>query len=1065
MEDIASSVQYEHHEMQKMLKCLRGDIVAKCVRDFSRKIWQSRNELLRWANLHGDKTIQSVNDMLRRLREDDSGGVIEELMTLWIVAFDPMLDQIYLEDETGGILCPTFFYSEKWLKAVTSNMVIPFGVGSIGYALSIGEALCLPNTQLDPRGTVTVEDYLLGNTSFASVPVFSSDDEEANLLCYVAVAFPIANLWTDTGFERCSNQTKGSGCFTNYLSEIVTKYKTSIRLAMQIKKERCIVHAFTKLRNVSQCVTNVGSLNVEKRRYHLIKQMCFQEEVPSPLGIMQILLLPLNGNEKPIYACSEKTVQRLFIKQIHVDTRREMIYNNRDYGDIKKDKGCFGELLRTYGVCDEIEVKRIETEHADIKKAKSDSTDFRIRFSIGIKKDDSRLFDQYDQKELNDYVNSITTMLSSRNLHQKLENLRLLENYLAATITQKKLIRGVQKLIFSSVCRYLVDRKRPKPNNDSVLGVVSSRFREDTEYWNTLFPERLNVIKSQILFVIAHITEKQPNWQIDAELGLGSSEDYSDEEVYNVQQYLAAMSKNELESDWGWKRDSDILVKDEDSKDIMIRLTKPIGCKKLCSNANGGRAFETAISSPKVCPEDRLVAVRRKDNGDRRILEYYTMPSNPSASLADICCEDMEPCRTAIWKQHDTELWVAGISFSPMFYAKLESMQVSNIEINQQDKCLMGKVAEKSSNGKIIFPPFDSSYPAQKAPWGEYTNYLKGKYFELRTEQNIVVYPIIIDAENKFVCNLFMHQSVHSDDNVHRNVNDIKEYFSGSQRSLLEAIINCISEFESQIHYINKQVEHRKQIEQVSASLAHEITNGLIGPRAIVHASGDKAAIEAMEWVRLSVDAVDRAHRELAETNQGELPPMSFGSYFRDVVYSIKKKYSSFAGAVGDNYAGKRQLFELSIDPSIENELIPNSLPRDTWKSVLREVLYNAIKYCDFVYGDMSEVAHNPYGIRIDILDGGGKRNKKVIIRVRNGLWPGMGSDKEKAKETRSDDLVSMGRYRTKDDAKAHLSSGLGSKLIKKLLESQYKGKKVLKPVGDLIKGDLKWEWLYEFIA
>jgi hypothetical protein len=188
---------------------------------------------------------------------------------------------------------------------------------------------------------------------------------------------------------------------------------------------------------------------------------------------------------------------------------------------------------------------------------------------------------------------------------------------------------------------------------------------------------------------------------------------------------------------------------------------------------------------------------------------------------------------------------------------------------------------------------------------------------------------------------------------------------------------------------------------------------------------------------------INRAYKGLPELASIYPDTMSVGSFVRYSVKSImeEERFVSWGASVKDNYS--RELISISISPDAESAILEydSGFPRETFHLILREVLNNAAKYCDYYYGPQAQSSINdPYGIKVFIEMATVGIGDAVKVKVENGL---LAYDEIQTRILRAKDLCRLKNLNS-DNQKAmqrelkKLSSGQGNRFIVKLLLAQY---------------------------
>jgi len=129
--------------------------------------------------------------------------------------------------------------SDYVLQDIKRSARIPFGTGSIGYLTRSEQALCIWSTDADLRGTVAVEDFILGNRSFMAVPIL--DRERKRLLGMVACFFPVYKAFNSAEIPAESSELYKS------FEKVIKRWEDVIRRFFEHESEREIVQSFRQV--------------------------------------------------------------------------------------------------------------------------------------------------------------------------------------------------------------------------------------------------------------------------------------------------------------------------------------------------------------------------------------------------------------------------------------------------------------------------------------------------------------------------------------------------------------------------------------------------------------------------------------------------------------------------------------------------------------------------------------------------------------------------------------------------------------------------------------------------
>ncbi|MFH0734643.1 MAG: hypothetical protein V1773_07075 [bacterium] len=123
---------------------------------------------------------------------------------------------------------------------ILKDSVIRGGVGTIGYVLNSGNIELINNTFLDPRGTVSYEDEIIENYSWAGIPLplGSKKTEVQCVLSFFYQGYDFFNL-------------DKAPTISEYLKRIINKYNETILLHLKVEDMEKIVSTIIKTKRPS----------------------------------------------------------------------------------------------------------------------------------------------------------------------------------------------------------------------------------------------------------------------------------------------------------------------------------------------------------------------------------------------------------------------------------------------------------------------------------------------------------------------------------------------------------------------------------------------------------------------------------------------------------------------------------------------------------------------------------------------------------------------------------------------------------------------------------------------
>ncbi len=209
---------------------------------------------------HYTKLIEEYKPLLdlqfdfKKLENQLTVDTIMNLHDIWIWLFDESHNVLYYpfpKYNFGNLVNEDFksAYFESFLK----DWSLRPGQGTAGFAMETEQGVCIPNTFVDVRGSVAIEDLLLRNMSYINVPVFSDAEQSGseNLIAVVCLVFPVQGAWKCTsdqcGFSFKGEKSRNNPCIYNLFYEFVKKIEIRIQEFWELVREMSIKEKYHKL--------------------------------------------------------------------------------------------------------------------------------------------------------------------------------------------------------------------------------------------------------------------------------------------------------------------------------------------------------------------------------------------------------------------------------------------------------------------------------------------------------------------------------------------------------------------------------------------------------------------------------------------------------------------------------------------------------------------------------------------------------------------------------------------------------------------------------------------------
>jgi len=196
---------------------------------------------------------------------------------------------VFRIDESYNTIHYEYIYSSVVSNEVLDDIVIqtsiPFGHGSIGYLTRSNYPLCISSTNRDMRGTVSIEDFIIGNRSFMAMPIICKEidrpDDKGKLLGMVACFFPIDSAFTANGLETVSPFTDLNGYKLNgnfivqEFSKTIERYKPSIEYFWNNIEKDTVIKKLLQFSNQKRELLSVDANS--KELYNNILDLLFKD--------------------------------------------------------------------------------------------------------------------------------------------------------------------------------------------------------------------------------------------------------------------------------------------------------------------------------------------------------------------------------------------------------------------------------------------------------------------------------------------------------------------------------------------------------------------------------------------------------------------------------------------------------------------------------------------------------------------------------------------------------------------------------------------------------------------
>lgn len=170
----------------------------------------------------------------------DVADLVQRLLGFSAFRLNERSNTIYYEAILSDVV------SDHQLKEIKASALIPFGMGSIGFLTRSRANLCAWNTDEDLRGTVAIEDLILGNKSFMAEVIESpveEGEETKRIEGMVAAFFPIHEAFNNQHVSAAESPV------FQIFDEIMKEHRESIRLFWAYRSRSRVVTSFQNMLN------------------------------------------------------------------------------------------------------------------------------------------------------------------------------------------------------------------------------------------------------------------------------------------------------------------------------------------------------------------------------------------------------------------------------------------------------------------------------------------------------------------------------------------------------------------------------------------------------------------------------------------------------------------------------------------------------------------------------------------------------------------------------------------------------------------------------------------------
>jgi len=588
----------------------------------------------------------------RNAQTPEQGFDVHDHVGLWIVIFDNLADQVHFAKWEDCVLLPSGVMGDPSTRNILENFSALWTAGSSGFALQLEHVLCLSDVMLDPRGAVAVEDFLLGNLSYAAVPVHESDEESSPIVCYVGTFFPAPHAWTGKDFINCENT---EGCFVAQFEQLVRDYASPIRLSVAWEKEKAVLKAFSDATRALRTATMVDPWQM------LVNSFLFSGIRPSPLGVRQAIVIPIreHSNNSPVSVAIDKTSLEQHLATLL--SAHEIQLNRDETSPTAKSMSALLEdsewpvLLGLTGTWTSMQ----SSQERATETLEAIAPDISLWFLWHTSQREREPFPTNVLEALRAALYEVSQVTASEDTSQ----IVLIAN---TPIGKRRLCRGIKAACCAAVCDWFVGKQVDDKHPFSAISRSFVEMPQLTMLLNELRKD-LNTLNLPLMAVTQlkdshpdwHFTqcEKSPHGDFQFEKAL-----LTDVASYKVQQFIAGLDLAYFDNHWKGQ-EGDAWFVQRETGELTVRLCG--GHKTLCSHYRKGRFFETPLSSAFLqneywSKEHSLACLTIQNEGDEstRTLTYYWGPlESLDNELQFLSNTDGCPCVKTTWRKH------AGFSF------------------------------------------------------------------------------------------------------------------------------------------------------------------------------------------------------------------------------------------------------------------------------------------------------------------------------------------------------------------------------------------------------------------
>jgi len=689
-------------KLNPMLEALRRKVSAmnNVSSDLGGRLEKEKTSIAAWAALHGKAGTAIHTDMFTLVTKDKKNreANLWNYISAWIFYVDRSHDELCMLAGTEGMSLSAIIQDDL-RDLISGSLRVPYGVGSSGFALRHGQILCLDHVLADPRGTVAIEDLLIGNFSYVAVPIFVKEgvEEEQHadeVLCFVGIVLPCWKAWQGKVDSYKCAASDGELCFAGEIKREVTNAEHAIRMAVHWAREKSIVKAFRKAVKFNKDTLASYRKSPQEWWRQFLATILFEKDItPSPLGVEACLFYgcPKNGTgntaeENPSPSSSPTT-----------PPARASSYARSDLDSMIRTIVASQEVLINYGASTSNPLNIAWTKKSfDINAIRANPSDMpndyvadflnkmlnvqqtplsptvekilvelkyvlwpkdtsQIRLNLYISSPSGTAPINFSEEE---FLDSITTPLEAlerilsnelTSLGQKILSLNEKEETWQDLVT-KRLTHGFRNLACQTFGRWLVGHENPTEDFERTLATFLNGDNKQNMGALSKFVQILSSpyesASSIKLWAVGVWLQEEATWHVsaiepgglfpsDVQMFDGTKIAFLDPSVYKVQRFLANATEDDLEH---WKVSD--TCKKGDTQNTYFRIAakdhSEHAATRICAGVLGGRAFETELSHLPQVP--KIVAARRtRYDADSICISYHTDSNAPEGSLEDIC--------------------------------------------------------------------------------------------------------------------------------------------------------------------------------------------------------------------------------------------------------------------------------------------------------------------------------------------------------------------------------------------------------------------------------------------